>query len=78
MAKYQRVFNSLSISDGVIIKGHKIVIPQKLQTRILKAGHEGHQGIEKTNEYFDQKFGTQGSITISQRWFQTAGDAKLQ
>ena len=46
--KYKRIFPELSIVDGVILKGHKIVVPRLLRTRILEAGHDGHQGIVKT------------------------------
>ena len=55
LSKFQRVFRSLSVADGVILKGHKIVIPPKLRKRILKAGHEGHQGIEKTKRILRSK-----------------------
>ena len=42
LKKYQRVFPSVSIVDGIILKGHKIVVPSMLQNRILEAAHDGH------------------------------------
>ena len=53
--KYQRVFQSLSICDGIILKGHKIVVPCSLRKRIIEAGHDGHQGIVKTKTLLRSK-----------------------
>jgi len=38
----------LSIEDSLILKGHRIVVPQALQGEILSKLHASHQGIEKT------------------------------
>lgn len=37
-----------SISSNVILRGTRIVIPQRLQQRVVDLAHEGHQGIVKT------------------------------
>ena len=52
---YKRVFNELSLVNGLIIKGEKIVIPKRLRKRILSAGHDGHQGVEKTKSVLRSK-----------------------
>ena len=39
--------DELSISDNIIFKGEKIVIPKKLQPEILRHIHSSHLGIEK-------------------------------
>ena len=40
---FSRVFNQLSIVNGIIIKGEKILVPSNLRQRVLSAGHDGHQ-----------------------------------
>lgn len=35
-------------SEGVILRGHMIVIPESLQKRVLALAHVGHQGMSKT------------------------------
>ena len=45
---YNNVFKTLSVVDGVIIKGNKIVVPTQLRERVIAAGHDGHQGADKT------------------------------
>ena len=37
----------LSVEDGLITKGTRLLIPSTLRKRILEQIHEGHQGIEK-------------------------------
>lgn len=40
--------DELSVIDGLVLKGSRIVIPQSLKENILDQLHYGHQGIEKT------------------------------
>ena len=51
----KRIFNALSIVDDVIMKSNKIFIPEKLRKRVITAGHDGHQGIEKTKDLLRSK-----------------------
>ena len=53
--RYKRVFHSLSVFDGIILKGRKIVVPKELRGRVVAAAHEGHQGIDKTKELLRAK-----------------------
>ena len=39
---------SLAHKDSIILKGHRIVLPEALQNRAVKIAHAGHQGIVKT------------------------------
>ena len=48
LRQYSKVFAELSVVKGILMKGHKIVVPKKLRSRVIAAGHEGHQGIVKT------------------------------
>ena len=48
-SNYSRVFQELCVNDeGVVLRGHRIVLPQSLRVRALKIAHEGHQGVSKT------------------------------
>jgi hypothetical protein len=48
---YKRVVSQLSVSDGVICKGNKIVVPPELQRRVVRLCHKSHQGIAKTKSF---------------------------
>ncbi|PIK34102.1 hypothetical protein BSL78_29068 [Apostichopus japonicus] len=45
--KYWAYRDELSVEDGLIIKGDRIVIPKTMQKDILRKLHEAHQGITK-------------------------------
>ena len=40
--------DELTVEDGILLKGPRIIIPQPLQGQILEKLHAGHQGAEKT------------------------------
>jgi len=40
--------DELSVEDGIILKGNRVLIPESLQPTILTQLHYEHQGIEKT------------------------------
>lgn len=46
--KYWAFRDELSIENGIIIKGDRLVIPQSMQSEILDKIHVGHQGIIKS------------------------------
>lgn len=39
--------DELSVEDGLVLKGNRIIIPPNMQQYILKCLHEAHQGSEK-------------------------------
>merc|ERR1712082_242345 len=41
-SEYAGVFQELSHLDGLLWKGRQLVIPPKLQVRVLEAAYEGH------------------------------------
>ena len=47
---------SLAHKDSIILKGHRIVLPEALQNRAVKIAHAGHQGIVKTMALLREKF----------------------
>ena len=40
----------LSVCDGVILRGSRILIPSSLRGKLLELAHEGHQGIVKCKQ----------------------------
>ena len=47
---YWSVQGELTIADGLLLKGTRLVIPSRLQRQTLNQIHEGHQGISKCRE----------------------------
>ena len=47
--------DELTHKGGILLKGHKIIIPKKLRTRILNLAHETHMGIVKTKALLREK-----------------------
>ena len=53
---YSGIKEELSVFEGVILRGTRIVVPQSLRKRILKLAHETHQGIVKTKQFLQARF----------------------
>ena len=45
--QYYHYRDEMTMINGVILKGKRVVIPKKMQSEMLKIIHEGHLGIEK-------------------------------
>jgi len=53
---FDRVFSEISVtSDGLVLRGKRIVIPDALIDSVLKIAHEGHLGIVKTKSLIRTK-----------------------
>ena len=52
---YECIKNELSIQNGIIIRGDRIVLPLSLRNNALKIVHEGHLGIERCKSLLRQK-----------------------
>ena len=56
LLKFQKVKSEFPITpDGIILRGTRIFIPQKLRKRALDLAHESHQGIDKTKALIREK-----------------------
>jgi len=42
--------NELSETDGLLIRGSRIIIPVSLRVNILQKIHDGHQGLTKCRD----------------------------
>ena len=47
---YKLVRSELSVTNGILLRGSRIVVPKALQYRVVNISHEGHQGIVKTKQ----------------------------
>ena len=46
-ANYKSIRDELYLFGKIVLRGTIIVVAKKLQARVIKLGHEGHQGMEK-------------------------------
>ena len=51
VSQYQQIKQELSVSNGVILRGTRIIVPEKLRGRMIMLAHSGHQGIVKTKRF---------------------------
>ena len=52
---YRQVFHELSIADRIVLRGDRIVVPEKLRHRMVKIAHESHQGQMRTKQLLRAK-----------------------
>ena len=52
---YKSIRNELSVYDGIVLRGTRIVIPAELQSKVVDLAHVGHQGIVKTKRLLREK-----------------------
>jgi len=51
VTQYQQIKQELSVSNGVFLRGTRIIVPEKLRRRMIRLAHSGHQGIVKTKRF---------------------------
>ena len=47
---YRMVWEELSVCDGMLLRGNRLVVPESLREKVLDLAHEGHQGIVRTKQ----------------------------
>ena len=47
---YKHVIAELTIVDGMVMRGDRIVVSDRLRPRMLEIAHEGHQGQVGTKQ----------------------------
>ena len=55
VARYGKVKLELSYKNGVVMRGHRIVLPEKLRNRAIMLAHASHLGMTRTNQYVRAK-----------------------
>ena len=48
MTKYWAERGNISLHNGLLLRGRRLVIPPKLRPDVLRRLHDGHQGVTKT------------------------------
>lgn len=56
LVPYQRCATELSLYDGLVLHGGRIVLPSSLVKKALGLAHETHQGVVRTKQYLRCKF----------------------
>ena len=54
-AAYKFVRYELAVLGKLVLRGTRIIMPQKLQQQVLDLAHEGHQGVVKTKQRLRSK-----------------------
>ncbi|GFN92531.1 transposon ty3-g Gag-Pol polyprotein [Plakobranchus ocellatus] len=55
ISQFQFLKDELTIHDGIILRQHRIVIPESLRLRDIKLAHSTHQGVVKTKQLLREK-----------------------
>ena len=55
VARYSKVKLELSYKNGVIMRVHRIVLPEKLRNRAIMLAHASHLGMTRTKQYVRAK-----------------------
>ena len=48
---FKQIFKELTVYDRMIVRGHKIDVPETLRQKAVKLAHESHQGLVKNKNY---------------------------
>ena len=48
--EYKHVFHEPTTVDGIVLRGHRIVVPAKPRQNMIEIAHEGHQGQVRTKQ----------------------------
>ena len=56
MSIYGKLSSELSVTDnGILLRGHRIVIPVTMRRKVVQIAHECHQGLVKTKSLLRAK-----------------------
>ena len=55
ISDFARFKDELSVHDGLVLRGHRLILPQSLQKRAIDIAHQSHQGIVKTKQLIREK-----------------------
>ena len=65
--EFRQVFHELTIVDGIVLRGDRIVVPAKLRHRMVGIAHEGHQGQVRTKQLLRAEVWFPGSDRDTER-----------
>ena len=52
---FARFAGEISVTDGIILRDHRIIVPQQLRERVIDIAHQSHQGIVRTKQCIREK-----------------------
>ena len=52
---YRKIKDELSVCNGIVLTGNRIIIPTSLRSKAIDLAHVGHQGIVKTKRLLREK-----------------------
>lgn len=56
LKRYETVQSELTVIGGILLRGHKIVVPKSLRQQLLNIIHEGHPGISRMKSRLRQSY----------------------
>lgn len=74
---YRTVRDELTCFGNMLIRGTRLVIPEKFRKRVLKLAHEGHQGIVKTKQRLRSNIWWPGIDAAAERECRTCHDCQI-
>ena len=51
LTPFKLIWAELSLGDGLLFRGERVVLPRTLVKDAIQLAHEGHMGIQKTKQY---------------------------
>ena len=61
IARYSKIRLELNCKTGIVMRGHRIVLPQTLRSRAIMLAHASHMGMTRTKQYVSAKIVVAGS-----------------
>ena len=55
ISDFTRFKDEISVHDGLVLRGHRLILPQSLQNQAIDIAHQSHQGIVKTKQLIREK-----------------------
>ena len=47
---FARFAAEISVTDGIVLRGHRIIVPHQLRVRVINIAHQSHQGMVRTKQ----------------------------
>ena len=55
ISDFTRFKDEISVYGGLVLRGHRLILPQSLQNQAIDIAHQSHQGIVKTKQLIREK-----------------------
>ena len=55
IAEFSQFKDEISVHGGLVLRGHRLIIPATLQKKVVHIAHQSHQGIVKTKQHIREK-----------------------